>query len=392
MAWRRRACGRRGRGFCVLPTINLFCLRWNGTPDRRGLIPGPSIAGSITSGSTIPGRLSPERAINLPLLSAHAARLLLNRSFRGLFRSANGFFRPNTGGRSSDERALDVRDWQGGRTRGLVVVGHGTADPVGAEETRRIAELVAGMLPGVAVELGFLEVIGPSIGEALQRLATRRCTEAVAAPLLLFTAGHARRDVPEAVRDGAAKAGLAVWQSDALGCHPDILELTRRRRQEALAPLAPMPAESTVLLMIGRGSSDPTAHRQLHDFALATCGEHSAAPAPLRIELGFVAAARPTLVEAIANAARGSGSAEGGDTGLRQSAPAGIVRRVVVQPHLLFRGHVEEQVNAAVDRGRREYPEIEWVQVQRLGADPLVARALVDRAAALGAFPTARSV
>jgi sirohydrochlorin cobaltochelatase len=328
----------------------------------------------------------------LPLLSASAARRLLNRSFGGLFRSANGFFRPNTVGRSSDGRALDVRDWQGGRTRGLVVVGHGTADPVGAEETRRIAELVAGLLPGVAVELGFLEVIGPSIGEALQRLAARGCTEAVAAPLLLFTAGHARRDVPEAVRDGAAKAGLAVWQSDALGCHPDILELTRRRRHEALAPLTPMPAESTVLLMIGRGSSDPTAHRQLHDFALTTCGEQSAAPVQQRIELGFVAAARPTLVEAIANASRGSGSAESGDAGPRQAGSAGIVRRVVVQPHLLFRGHVEEQVTAAVDRGRREYPEIEWVQVQRLGADPLVARALVDRAAAVGAFPVAGSV
>jgi hypothetical protein len=52
----------------------------------------------------------------------------------------------------------------------VVVVGHGTADPVGAEETRQIAALVAGMLPDVAVELGFLEVIGPSIGEALDLL------------------------------------------------------------------------------------------------------------------------------------------------------------------------------------------------------------------------------
>ena len=270
-------------------------------------------------------------------------------------------------------------------------MGHGTADPVGAEETRRIAELVARALPDVAVELGFLEVIGPSIGEALQRLADRGCTEAVAAPLLLFTAGHARRDVPEAVRDGAARAGLAVWQSDALGCHPDILALTQQRRREALVPLAPVPAENTVLLMIGRGSSDPTAHRQLHDFALATCGEPSTSPAQMRIELGFVAAARPTLNEAIANAARGSGPETGGEESSRPIGDAGIVRRVVVQPHLLFRGHVEEQVTAAVDRGRREHPEIEWVQVQRLGADPLVARALIERAAAAEAFPAAFS-
>ena len=274
-----------------------------------------------------------------------------------------------------------------------MVVGHGTADPVGAEETRQVAALVARMLPDVAVELGFLEVIGPSIGEALSRLAARGCDEVVAAPLLLFTAGHARRDVPEAVRDGAARAGLVVRQSDALGCHPSLLALARHRRREAMASLAPVPAESTVLLMIGRGSSDPTAHRQLHDFAVASChddqGQHdqlagmelsagraaySAETCPTRIELGFVAAARPTLPEAIANAAAGGSAAGVGGNAVP-------VRRVVVQPHLLFRGHVEEQVTAAVDRGRQEHPGVEWVQVQRLGADPLVARALIDRAA-----------
>ncbi len=266
----------------------------------------------------------------------------------------------------------------------MAVVGHGTADPVGAEETREIAALVAEMLPDVAVELGFLEVIGPSIGEALERLAERGCAEVVAAPLLLFTAGHARKDVPEAVREGAARAGLVVRQCDALGCHPDILAVSLQRRHEALAPLPPVPAENTVLLMIGRGSSDPTAHRQLYDFAQASCQHPSTGPAEYaasfqsrfqpRIELGFVAAARPTLDEAIENAAAGAVAGSGG-----------AIRRVVVQPHLLFRGHVEEQVTAAVVRARQAYPGVEWVQVPRLGAGPLVARALLDRAAA--AFP-----
>ena len=312
----------------------------------------------------------------MPFLSARAVGRLVHSPFRELFRRF-------AAGDRAGEAAPNARGWRGGRTRGVVVVGHGTADPVGAEETRQVAALVAGMLPDVAVELGFLEVIGPSIGEALERLAARGCTEVVAAPLLLFTAGHARRDVPEAVRDGAMRAGLLVRQADALGCHPDILALTRQRRHEALAPLVPFPAENMVLLMIGRGSSDPTAHRQLHDFAVASCENQPPRPADAagpfrsRIELGFVAAARPTLDEAIANAAGGgSGSAAGG---------SGSVRRVVVQPHLLFRGHVEEQVTAAVDRGRREHPGIEWVQVQRLGADRLVARALIDRAAV--AFP-----
>jgi sirohydrochlorin cobaltochelatase len=302
----------------------------------------------------------------LPFRSVRAVRRLATTSVGDLIR----LLRPSGAGAgvSSGQNAV-AGSRPARRTRGVVVVGHGTADPVGAEETRQVAALVAGLLPEVPVELGFLEVIGPSIGVALERLAERGCGEVVAAPLLLFTAGHARRDVPEAVRDGAAKAGLVVRQSEALGCHPAMLALARQRRQQAVERLEPMPAEDTVLLMIGRGSSDPTAHRQLHDFALATCPDESEPPTQARIELGFVAAARPTLAEAVANAA---GSGEGR-----------TVRRVIVQPHLLFRGHVEEQVTAAVDRGRREHPGIQWVQVERLGADPLVARAVVDRAAAV---------
>jgi sirohydrochlorin cobaltochelatase len=305
----------------------------------------------------------------LPFRSVRAVRRLATSSVGDLIR----LLRPLGAGAvvAAGQNAVAGRQPER-MTRGVVVVGHGTADPVGAEETRQVAALVAGLLPEVPVELGFLEVIGPSIGVALERLAERGCGEVVAAPLLLFTAGHARRDVPEAVRDGAAKAGLAVRQSEALGCHPAMLALSRQRRQQAVERLEPMPAEDTVLLMIGRGSSDPTAHRQLHGFALATCPDESEPPTQARIELGFVAAARPTLAEAVANAAGGGGRGEGR-----------AVRRVIVQPHLLFRGHVEEQVTAAVERGRREHPGIEWVQVERLGADPLVARAVVDRVAAV---------
>ncbi|NBV53284.1 MAG: hypothetical protein EBR83_07175 [Verrucomicrobia bacterium] len=75
-----------------------------------------------------------------------------------------------------------------------------------------------------------------------------------------------------------------------------------------------------------------------------------------------MAAARPTLDEAIENAAAGAVAGSGG-----------AIRRVVVQPHLLFRGHVEEQVTAAVVRARQAHPGVEWVQVPRLGAGPLVA-------------------
>jgi len=269
----------------------------------------------------------------------------------------------------SGATAAPLRAELRGGQRGIVVVGHGTADPVGAEETRTLTRLVADRLSGVPVELGFLEVITPAIGDAVRVLAARGCGELVAAPLLLFTAGHARRDVPEALAEAAAVAGVTVSQSEPLGMHPEIVRLSGERRHEALAGRPPVPPEETVLVMMGRGSSDPSGPAQLHEFTAATLAD--AAFRPATVLFGFAAAARPTLDEAIAAALAVPG-----------------VRRIIVQPHLLFRGHVQDQVSAAVSRGRELRPDLDWVEVARLGADPRVATAVIDRALAVGAAPS----
>jgi sirohydrochlorin cobaltochelatase len=248
---------------------------------------------------------------------------------------------------------------------GVLVVGHGTADPVGAGECRQVAAAVAGLLPDQAVELGFLEVIAPTIDDALGRLAARGCRDVVVAPLLLFAAGHATRDVPEAVAAAAVARGVRVRQAAAFGPAEEIVEAARRRREAAIVGRGVVPAAETVLVMIGRGASDPTAPEQLRSFTEATL-RHAAAERPRRVEYGFVAAARPRIDEALAAACDPAG---------------GRVRRIVVHPHLLFRGHVEDQVADAVEAARRRRPDLDWVQVGRLGADPLVARALVRRVA-----------
>jgi sirohydrochlorin cobaltochelatase len=257
---------------------------------------------------------------------------------------------------------------------GLLVVGHGTADPVGASEAETVTARVAAMLPDVPVELGYLEVIEPSIAVAVNRLVTRGCRELVAMPLLLFTAGHARRDVPEALTAAAEAAGVAFRMAEPFGLHPEIVGLSRRRREEAIAGSARGAGEPAVLLMVGRGASDPETPAQLRAFTGATLSE-SDADRFVAVEQGFVAAAKPPLDEAVAMAAERAAALGAG--------------RIVVQPHLLFSGHVERQVAAAIERGRRLAPHLEWLQVDRLGADEAVARAVVHRAAEAAAFAQA---
>jgi len=275
---------------------------------------------------------------------------------------------------------------------GILVVGHGTADPVGEAETRKLVGLVAEVCSGIPVELGFLEVIGPSVGEALGRLRSCGVDRVVAAPLLLFTAGHARRDLPEALAAGAG--AIEVVQSAALGSHPEIVRLSRRRREETRRGLPPLDPGQEALVFIGRGASDPGAAAQMSDFVRATIacgaagalcrpgvpaancgvrGRHAACtalpapPGPGREMVGFVAAARPSVAEAL-------------EAVVDPTRPGPLPRRVLVQPHLLFRGRVEEQVEAAVELARARHPAIKWAIVPRLGAEPEVARAVVARA------------
>jgi sirohydrochlorin cobaltochelatase len=244
---------------------------------------------------------------------------------------------------------------------GLLVVGHGTADPLGAAEAAAVAALVADRLPGVPVEIGFLEVIEPGIGAAVARLAARGCRTVVAAPLLLQTAGHARQDVPEALAAAAAEARVGVVQAGSLGCHPALVAVSRHRRRAAVLKRDRVAAAVTALVMVGRGASDPTTAAQLEAFtALSLAGDPGA---PAHVTQGFVAVTRPHLADALAGAAGLPG-----------------IRRVVVQPHLLFRGHVEREVTAAIARARGAAPRIDWVTTARLGGGAAVSVALVERA------------
>lgn len=251
----------------------------------------------------------------------------------------------------------------------MLVVGHGTADPVGAAETSRVAELVGESLPGVPVALGFLEVIGPTIAEALAALAAAGCRRAIAAPLLLFEAGHAKRDVPEAIAAPAAALGIGVVRAGPLGCHPAIIDLARRRRAEAVAGCAMVPCEQTALVMVGRGSSDPTTPSQLAELTEATLASE---PRPGRVLAGFVAATRPSVPEALRLACEPFASG---------------MRRIIVQPHLLFRGQVEDQVATAVAEARERRPDVEWLTAGRLGPDPLVVRTVIERAVEAALVP-----
>lgn len=240
----------------------------------------------------------------------------------------------------------------------LLIVGHGTRDAAGRTQFHELVAEVRACRPGLIVEPGFLELAEPSIAIALDRIVERGGRRVVAAPLLLFAAGHARRDIPAAIAAAAAPyAGLEICQASHLGCEPRIIELSAQRCREAAPWLDEGPAHDTYLLFVGRGSLEPAATAEMHEFAVlrqqvAPTAEHGVC---------FAAMAQPTLFQ-----------------GLQAAAASGRAR-VIVQPHLLFAGQLLDEVRSAVDRAASILPGPQWTTTEPLVGGPLLAAAVRAR-------------
>jgi sirohydrochlorin ferrochelatase len=240
---------------------------------------------------------------------------------------------------------------------GLLLVGHGTRDPVGTAEFLAVAGRVAELAAGPPVAHALLEFAEPSIAAGFRALAAQGARRIVVVPVLLLAAGHAKRDIPAAVAAVAAEfPEVAVEQAPHLGCHEAILALSRRRFDEAVARAADEAAD-TVLVMIGRGSHDPEATAEMRRFV-----ELRAAPV-LRSYTAFVAMAEPSYRDVLEEVAR-SGA-----------------QRIVVQPHLLFGGVLVDRIAAAVAQFAARFPRQQWLGAGPLGPSDLVAQAILARAA-----------
>jgi sirohydrochlorin ferrochelatase len=253
------------------------------------------------------------------------------------------------------------------------LVVHGTHDRDGQAEARRAAAIVAERLAPRPVELGFIEFAEPSVNQAVGQLVRRGVRRLTVAPLMLFAAAHVKRDIPRLVAQGIADSGLAdagvaVRYGEPLDCHPAVLEVSVARFAEQSAKYAqsgkPEPTDSpaadkTLLLLVGRGSSDPEAIGRFEEFAR----QWQKMTPEVDLRVCYLAAARPSFEEAIT------------------TAGGGPERRVVVQPHLLFHGRLMDRLKEQVAQCQAKDPAREWVLCRHLGPSERIIDGILERLA-----------
>lgn len=261
------------------------------------------------------------------------------------------------------------------RQRGLLLVGHGTRDARGQAEFSEVARLLAARVPQRPFAAAFLELARPTIADGIASLIAAGVQHLDVMPLLLFSAGHAQRDIPQAVAAAIASrlaampaqtqvgdsSRISIRQTPPLECSPALLELSGQKMESALSGVKPLPAEETALVMVGRGSLDAQANAEMARFARLRFESSPAA----WLETCFLAMTGPRL-----------------EPTLEQVAKLGY-RRVIVQPHLLFSGELADRVQSVVQVAARQFPSQEWIATGHLGPDVRLVDALLERLAIL---------
>jgi sirohydrochlorin ferrochelatase len=231
----------------------------------------------------------------------------------------------------------------------LLVIAHGSRDPRHAETVRALTRRVAAARPGLRVDTAFLDFCAPAVPQAVQRLAADGVRHAVALPLLLTRAFHAKTDIPAVLRESTAGTpSLRLRTADVLGPSPLLTAALERRLYEA--GLRPGDRPSTGVVLASAGSTDPEAGAVIADVAREwrRAGWCAVRPA-------FASASLPRTEDAV-RALRAEG-----------------VRRIAVAPYVIAPGLLPDRIA----RGAREAGADVLAPV--LGAAPELAALLLHR-------------
>ncbi len=124
----------------------------------------------------------------------------------------------------------------------VILFGHGARDPQWAAPMQAVRAQLQAAAPGLAVELAFLELMAPTLAEAIAGLAARGIGRITVVPVFLAQGGHLKRDLPALLEAARARhpgceIALARAAGEAPGVIAAIAEYARQMAAEACAPL-----------------------------------------------------------------------------------------------------------------------------------------------------------
>jgi sirohydrochlorin cobaltochelatase len=245
--------------------------------------------------------------------------------------------------------------------RPLLLIGHGTRDAEGRQSLLDFAAAYQDLDQSRPVLPCFLELTGPSIQEVVDQCVEQGYTELSVLPILLFAARHNKFDVTnELDRARQRHPQVKFYYGRHFGITSGIVDLWRSRLAALHHPdhnPRGIAQQDTVLLFVGRGSSDPDANGDVYKLARILwegSGYHT-------VEVCFIGITHPRLEE--------------GFRRVRLYQP----KRIIVLPYFLFTGLLVKKIFDVSAQQQEQYPDIELVNLPEMGLAPQLFQVLRDR-------------
>ncbi|WP_297460257.1 CbiX/SirB N-terminal domain-containing protein [Ferrovum sp.] len=109
--------------------------------------------------------------------------------------------------------------------QGILLFAHGARDPLWARPFLDILDKVRSLRPTHEVDLCFLELMPPSLDQAVHEQTRRGVTDLTIMPLFMAQGGHLRHDLPVLI-DALHRQhpALKIRVTTALGDSPELLD------------------------------------------------------------------------------------------------------------------------------------------------------------------------
>ena len=240
---------------------------------------------------------------------------------------------------------------------GILLCGHGSRDPQAVKEFINVVNKIKSRIPNIPVTYGFLEFNRPIISVALDQLRNMGVERVIALPAMLFAAGHTKNDIPAVLNKYSAENGLQIKYGRELGLNSLMIGAAGARVKEIIESNPIFPLTETLLVVAGRGSSDPDANSNVCKITR------------MLVE-GFGFGWGETVFSGVTFPLV--------EPGLRNSLKLGF-KRIILLPYFLFSGVLVTRVRDHSKRVANENPAVQFLNASYLSDQDLVIDTFMER-------------
>lgn len=207
----------------------------------------------------------------------------------------------------------------------ILYICHGSRVRAASEQAISFIQQIMKKVDAPIQEIAFLELSEPTIAQGFERCVKQGATTIAAIPILLLTAQHAKKDIPQELAiQNQRYPEVKVRVGEPIGVQEKMIDLLLERIFDTKIPLN----DEAAVLLVGRGSSDPDVKRDLSQIAKI----FEQRQVIKRVEACFLTAAEPSFEQGLQWAKRSS------------------FEQVFVIPYLFFTGLLMKKIEKTIKK------------------------------------------